>query len=83
MQNLDEKEWKRISINSVFVIGHGFYNKKPPMSSEGEVPFIGASGINNGVTGFCTMQAIEDNSKVGYGQTSPLNANYSTKGLFV
>ena len=41
MQSLDEKEWKRIPINSVFVIGHGFYNKKPPMSSEGEVPFIG------------------------------------------
>ena len=28
MQSLDEKEWKRIPINSVFVIGHGFYNEK-------------------------------------------------------
>lgn len=80
MQNLDEKEWKRISINSVFVIGHGFYNKKPPMSSEGEVPFIGASGINNGVTGFCTMQAIEDNSKVGYGPNEPIERKLFNKG---
>ena len=80
MQNLDEKEWKRISINSVFVIGHGFYNKKPPMSSEGEVPFIGASGINNGVTGFCTMQAIEDNSKVGYGPNEPIKRKLFNKG---
>ena len=80
MQSLDEKEWKRISINSVFVIGHGFYNKKPPMSSEGEVPFIGASGINNGVTGFCTMQAIEDNSKVGYGPNEPIERKLFNKG---
>ena len=80
MQSLDEKEWKRIPINSVFVIGHGFYNKKPPMSSEGEVPFIGASGINNGVTGFCTMQAIEDNSKVGYGPNEPIERKLFDKG---
>ena len=80
MQSLDEKEWKRIPINSVFVIGHGFYNKKPPMSSEGEVPFIGASGINNGVTGFCTMQAIEDNSKVGYGPNEPIEHKLFDKG---
>lgn len=80
MQSLDEKEWKRIPINSVFVIGHGFYNKKPPMSSEGEVPFIGASGINNGVTGFCTMQAVEDNSKVGYGPNEPIERKLFDKG---
>lgn len=80
MQSLDEKEWKRILINSVFVIGHGFYNKKPPMSSEGEVPFIGASGINNGVTDFCTMQAIEDNSKVGYGPNEPIERKLFNKG---
>lgn len=80
MQSLDEKEWKRIPINSVFVIGHGFYNKKPPMSSEGEVPFIGASGINNGVTGFCTMQAIEDNSKLGYGPNEPIEHKLFDKG---
>ena len=80
MQSLDEKEWKRIPINSVFVIGHGFYNKKPPMSSEGEVPFFGASGINNGVTGFCTMQAIEDNSKVGYGPNEPIEHKLFDKG---
>lgn len=80
MQSLDEKKWKRIPINSVFVIGHGFYNKKPPMSPEGNVPFIGASGINNGVTGFCTMQAIEVNSKVGYGPNEPIERKLFNKG---
>lgn len=80
MQSLDEKEWKRIPINGIFVIGHGFYNKKPPMSSEGAVPFIGASGINNGVTGFCTMQAVEDNSKVGYGPNEPIERKLFDKG---
>lgn len=80
MQSLDEKEWERIPINSVFVIGHGFYNKKPPMSSDGKVPFIGASGINNGVTGFCTLQAVEDNSKVGYGPNEPIERKLFNKG---
>lgn len=80
MQSLNEKTWERIPINGVFVIGHGFYNKKPPMSSDGKVPFIGASGINNGVTGFCTLQAVEDNSKVGYGPNEPIERKLFNKG---
>ena len=72
MKKLNEKRWQRFSMNNVFNIGHGFYNKKPPMSPNGTVPFVGASGINNGITGFCTMQAVRDNSKVGYGLNEPI-----------
>lgn len=67
-------------MNSVFSIGHGFYNKKPPMSSNGTVPFVGASGINNGITGFCTMQAVRDNSKVGYGPNEPIERKLFDRG---
>lgn len=80
MQSLDEKTWEQIPMNSVFIIGHGFYNKKPPMTHNGYVPFIGASGINNGVTGFCTMQAVEDNSKIGYGANEPIERKLFNKG---
>lgn len=80
MKKLNEKVWKRFSMNSIFSIGHGFYNKKPPMSPNGTVPFVGASGINNGITGFCTMQAIKDNSKVGYGPNEPIERKLFDRG---
>lgn len=67
-------------MNNVFNIGHGFYNKKPPMSPNGTVPFVGASGINNGITGFCTMQAVRDNSKVGYGPNEPIKRKLFDRG---
>lgn len=80
MEKLSEKTWERVPMNDVFVIGHGFYNKKPPMEASGTVPFIGASGVNNGVTGFCTMAAIESHSKVGYGPNEPLNRKVFRRG---
>ena len=80
MKKLNEKEWRRFEMNNVFNIGHGFYNKKPPMSPNGTVPFVGASGINNGITGFCTMQAVRDNSKVGYGQNEPIERKLFDRG---
>lgn len=80
MKKLNEKEWQRFSMNNVFNIGHGFYNKKPPTSPNGTVPFVGASGINNGITGFCTMQAVRDNSKVGYGPNEPIKRKLFDRG---
>lgn len=80
MKKLNEKRWQRFSMNNVFNIGHGFYNKKPPMSPNGTVPFVGASGINNGITGFCTMQAVRDNSKVGYGLNEPIERKLFDRG---
>lgn len=80
MKKLNEKKWQRFSMNNVFNIGHGFYNKKPPMSPNGTVPFVGASGINNGITGFCTMQAVRNNSKVGYGPNEPIKRKLFDRG---
>lgn len=41
------------------------------MSENGNFPFIGASGENNGVTGFTTKKDVENNSKLGYGTNEP------------
>ena len=62
---LDEKEWAEFMMNDIFIIGHGFYNKKPPMYENGEIPFIGASDSHNGVTGFTHIVDIERSSKTG------------------
>ena len=72
MEKLSEKEWKTFLINDIFIIKHGFYNKKPPMNEQGKIPFIGATGEKNGITGFCTMKAVESNSKTGYGSNEPI-----------
>ena len=78
--DLESKDWKKFNINNIFFIGHGFYNKKPPMSINGDIPFIGASGANNGITGFTTIKDIKDNSKVGYGTNEPLDKKIFSKG---
>lgn len=78
--DLESREWNMFKINDIFVIGHGFYNKKPPMSENGDFPFIGASGENNGVTGFTTQKDVENNSKLGYGTNEPLDKKVFSKG---
>lgn len=78
--DLESREWKKFNINDIFVVGHGFYNKKPPMSENGDFPFIGASGENNGVTGFTTKKDVENNSKLGYGTNEPLDKKIFSKG---
>lgn len=78
--DLESREWKKFNINDIFVVGHGFYNKKPPMSENGKFPFIGASGENNGVTGFTTKKDVENNSKLGYGTNEPLDKKIFSKG---
>lgn len=80
MLRLDDREWKRFNINDIFIVGHGFYNKKPPTYDDGDFPFIGASGINNGVTGFTTLKDVELNSKIGYGPNEPLEKKVFSKG---
>lgn len=77
---LKSREWKQFNINDIFIVGHGFYNKKPPMHKDGNFPFIGASGENNGVTGFTTLKDVENNSKIGYGPNEPLDRKIFEKG---
>ena len=50
------------------------------MSTLGHFPFIGASGDNNGITGFTTLKNIKNNSKVGYGINESLNRKIFAKG---
>lgn len=50
------------------------------MSENGDFPFIGASGENNGVTGFTTKKDVENNSKLGYGTNEPLDKKIFSKG---
>lgn len=78
--DLESREWNKCNVNDIFVVGHGFYNKKPPMSENGDFPFIGASGENNGVTGFTTKKDVENNSKLGYGTNEPLDKKIFSKG---
>ena len=78
--DLESREWKKFNINDVFIVGHGFYNKKPPMHENGKFPFIGASSTNNGVTGFTTLKDVENNSKIGYGTNEPIDKKIFSKG---
>ncbi len=69
---LNDKKWESFNFNEIFTICKGFYNKKPPCSEKGNIPFIGASDSNNGFTGFTTYEDILQNSKVGYGKNEPI-----------
>ena len=77
---LSDLRWEPFLMNDIFVIGHGFYNKKPPCGEDGTIPFIGASGINNGVTGFCTRSNIENSSKTGREPNESIDRKLFPKG---
>ena len=49
--------WKIFEFSKLFDIKKGYYNKKPEHSSSGEIPFLGATEKNNGVT---EMYSLED-----------------------
>lgn len=59
-----EIEWKSFLFTEVFEILDGYYNKKPPLDN-GEIPFLGATLYNNGVTGFCSEEVIRKYDKTG------------------
>lgn len=65
IESIENKDWESFPFVKVFKIKGGFYNKKPPIESNGNIPFIGATENNNGITEFYTMENIEENSKTG------------------
>lgn len=71
--NLTDREWKEFNFVEIFIIRGGFYNKKPPVESYGNIPFLGAVDNNNGITEFYTLNNIAENSKIGYGKNEPLS----------
>ena len=57
--------WKEFNFIDIFDIKCGFYNKKPGAESNGNMPFIGATEYNNGITEFYSYQNILKSSKTG------------------
>ena len=63
---LDTANWKTFKYGGeegVFTIINGYYNKKPEHTEAGNIPFIGATEFNNGVTEYYSIEDIEDNNK--------------------
>lgn len=63
---LDISRWKTFKYggtNGIFEIKNGYYNKKPDQTEIGDVPFIGATIYNNGVTGYFSVFDIENTQK--------------------
>ena len=70
--HLTDREWRNFKYDDVFKILKGFYNKKPDHIEKGEVPFIGATDSNNGITSTCTRSIIEETSKTGDDKNAPI-----------
>lgn len=62
---METKNWKWFRYDEVFDIKKGFYNKKPDENPYGEIPFIGATDSNNGITSMHDIDTIEKSSKTG------------------
>lgn len=81
---INTDNWKQFEFPKIFRIEKGFYNKKPESSGTGEIPFLGATDSNNGVTGYYTLDEIESSSKTGNEPNEPLNRKiFSGKALCV
>ena len=70
---LTDREWKCFNFVDVFDIQKGFYNKKPETADYEHIPFLGATANNNGVTGWCSRQAIENASRTGDDKNEPMS----------
>lgn len=66
-------DWKLFKFDDIFHIMKGFYNKKPEPNSKGNIPFLGATEYNNGVTEYYSLEDIEIASKTGNGNNAPLD----------
>lgn len=62
---LKTESWKWFRYDEIFEIKKGFYNKKPDEVLNGEIPFIGATDSNNGITSLHDIETIEKSSKTG------------------
>ena len=70
---LTDREWRSFDFVKIFDIHGGYYNKKPEMTENGTIPFLGATENNNGVTGWCSMQDIERTSRTGVEKSDPVS----------
>ena len=65
--------WRWFSYKSIFNVQQGYYNKKPEKTDSGDIPFIGASMFNNGVTEYYSLFDIENNHKDSRSITHSIN----------
>lgn len=70
---LNVDKWKEFNYIDIFEIRKGFYNKKPEHVVPGDIPFLGATDKNNGVTEYYSLEDIEIASKTGNEPNSPLS----------
>ncbi len=70
--NMNTKTWRWFRYDEIFEIKKGFYNKKPEENPQGDIPFIGATDSNNGVTSMHDLETIEKSSKTGDENNAPL-----------
>jgi hypothetical protein len=69
---LNTEDWKWFRYDEIFDIKKGFYNKKPEENIKGNIPFIGATDSNNGITSFHDYATIESTSKTGDKNNAPI-----------
>jgi hypothetical protein len=69
---LNTENWKWFRYDEIFDIKKGFYNKKPDENLNGNIPFIGATDSNNGITSWHDYETIELTSKTGEGNNAPI-----------
>ena len=69
---LHTDNWNWFRYDEIFDIRKGFYNKKPDENEKGEIPFIGATDSNNGITSFHDLETIENSSKTGEGNNADI-----------
>lgn len=70
---INTDNWMNFKYKDIFVIRKGFYNKKPEHTSKGNIPFLGATDRNNGVTEYYSLTDIENSSKTGGEKNEELN----------
>lgn len=74
--NMKEPKWKEFVINDIFDIKPGVRLIKQDMK-EGNLPFIGATDSNNGITAFCgNTNSSEDNNVLGVNYNGSVVENF-------
>jgi len=73
LPNFNHELWENFYYTDIFIIRKGFYNKKPEHNTNGQIPFLGATEKNNGVTEYYSIEDIENASKTGDENNAPIS----------
>lgn len=58
------KGWEEFTLNKLFTLQGGFFNKKPEKTIIGKIPYLGATETNNGVTDYLSIEDIKEWGKM-------------------